>query len=454
MVYEENIEKLKKSMKINTTKKTGKHIINKSAPILPFPTRNPERAKFARKMFGVVGELARIINGKKLLDNFNIDTYIEKIVDVVNCKKEDRIYLKKLIKEYLIDNDGNIKIFHINLFNYIELTPGNESVGEKNIAQFLYDLFFKDITEVKRLFENKDSKNIIAKLILLKLNGLEDTEVKSVYIDKLNYITSVAKEDIEFLCKHEEFFIKNFDKLIAYYYFYYITQLSIKLDKKKNADFNKIEEIYYLLDWERAGKNRQSTTKGYSYIKSSSKQLLVNINVLEHLNFLFGTKGYDLPEIYKLYNNLDEYEKFNYLSTIASWISFYRKLFDQEDSELEMDLDKLINELEKSLLRKIDKATMSRYALSIEEIGKKYLLKYRGVYKYMLNLNQEMILLLTAVSIKKDKISLKALFKEYERRGVFLDKYSKGEIIELLSKLNLIDKKSDSGDAQYVKSIL
>ena len=65
-----------------------------------------------------------------------------------------------------------------------------------------------------------------------------------------------------------------------------------------------------------------------------------------------------------------------------------------------------------------------------------------------------MILLLTAVSIKKDKISLKALFKEYERRGVFLDKYSKGEIIELLSKLNLIDKKSDSGDAQYVKSIL
>ena len=62
--------------------------------------------------------------------------------------------------------------------------------------------------------------------------------------------------------------------------------------------------------------------------------------------------------------------------------------------------------------------------------------------------------MITAICIKEDKITLKDLFKEYERRGVFLDSYSQIEVIDLLGKLNLIDKKSDSGDAQYVKSIL
>lgn len=77
-----------------------------------------------------------------------------------------------------------------------------------------------------------------------------------------------------------------------------------------------------------------------------------------------------------------------------------------------------------------------------------------GSYGYMLNMTQEILLMITAICIKEDKITLKDLFKEYERRGVFLDSYSQIEVIDLLGKLNLIDKKSDSGDAQYVKSIL
>ena len=39
-------------------------------------------------------------------------------------------------------------------------------------------------------------------------------------------------------------------------------------------------------------------------------------------------------------------------------------------------------------------------------------------------------------------------------RGIFLDNISKEHLQEFFTKLNLIDKKSDSGDAQYVKRIL
>ncbi|MEM5611818.1 DNA phosphorothioation-dependent restriction protein DptG [Bacillus thuringiensis] len=72
----------------------------------------------------------------------------------------------------------------------------------------------------------------------------------------------------------------------------------------------------------------------------------------------------------------------------------------------------------------------------------------------MLNISQDMLLLLTALSLKKERKPLKQVFIDLEARGLFFDRYSKEEIVQLFDKLNLIDKKSDSGDAQYVKPIL
>ena len=57
-------------------------------------------------------------------------------------------------------------------------------------------------------------------------------------------------------------------------------------------------------------------------------------------------------------------------------------------------------------------------------------------------------------SIRKDKIKLKDLFEEYKRRGIYFDRDSQSKIVDLFEKLNIIEKKSDSGDAQYVRSIL
>lgn len=52
------------------------------------------------------------------------------------------------------------------------------------------------------------------------------------------------------------------------------------------------------------------------------------------------------------------------------------------------------------------------------------------------------------------KIRLTKLFEEFEKRGLLFDRESKKHIIELFEKMNLLEKRSDSGDAQYVKYIL
>ena len=73
----------------------------------------------------------------------------------------------------------------------------------------------------------------------------------------------------------------------------------------------------------------------------------------------------------------------------------------------------------------------------------------------MLNLSEETLIFLTKLSIKdQDQMRLKDVFKAFEKRGVFLDSASKEQVATYYEKLNLIEKKSDSGDAKYVKRIL
>ena len=73
----------------------------------------------------------------------------------------------------------------------------------------------------------------------------------------------------------------------------------------------------------------------------------------------------------------------------------------------------------------------------------------------VLNLTERDIIFLTKLALRDmEKIRLNELYAQYELRGVFLDTTSKALLQEFFTKLNLIDKKSDSGDAQYVKRIL
>ena len=64
-----------------------------------------------------------------------------------------------------------------------------------------------------------------------------------------------------------------------------------------------------------------------------------------------------------------------------------------------------------------------------------------------------MLYAITALCVK-ERMTTKDLFKEYEKRGLFFDSKSQFQIVEYLINLNLIEKKSDSGDVRYVKPIL
>lgn len=457
-MYENNIKDLKKSLSMS--EKGIKHKIGVRSKFFPFTTN--ERYTISQKeTSGTVGELVRLINNKKLgNEDLEIDKIIKQIMQLVQLEDEnDRSYLYEVIKEHIISEDGNRNIFHYDLYNYI-----NSNKKEEKIAKFLYDVFFKEMKYFEHIYSEIENEDVITRLIL---EGLEESDYlvdrqsddnEECYENKLQFITKLAYEDFRFLLKNKDFFLEYFERLVYFYYFYYLVQLCIKINKRFNSDYNKVEETYYLLDWEKAGKNRKSAIKGYKDIKDRGEELWVNLNVIEHSNFLMGTENYNLVEIKEYFLSLNEKEKLEYLETLKEWVKEYKICTHQEDqdNDIELDFDKLMNEIIQSVSIKLsDPGRGRRLFNNVEEIGKLYFLKSRGgAYGYMFNLTQETILMLTAICVKKEKITLKALFEEYNKRGVFLDKESKELVVTFLEKLNLIDKKSDSGDAQYVKSIL
>jgi DNA phosphorothioation-dependent restriction protein DptG len=110
-------------------------------------------------------------------------------------------------------------------------------------------------------------------------------------------------------------------------------------------------------------------------------------------------------------------------------------------------------------MRQFEKTARSRaneaYQSSFHEFCRNNYLQNRKTSGLMLVLNEEQLVLLTKIIIgNKKQMRLNELFAEFEIRGVFMDNATKDCVVEFYEKLNLIEKKSDSGDAQYVKGIL
>ncbi|WMX54806.1 DNA phosphorothioation-dependent restriction protein DptG [Peribacillus sp. R9-11] len=461
MVEQKNLQELRDSLSIKPDNAGLKHTINRKSTFLPFTTRGTERPKFRKGFEGVLGEFTRNISSNHLKEKLNLEDLIKNISQVVDVSEEDKPFFEQILRLFLQDKKGNIKVFHPHVFQYLPFNEGPEMKGEQEIAKFLSDVLIEADKEFKKMFEKNSSDDLVAKLVLHQLVGVEKTDAKIKYSSKLPYISKMFKEDFLFLVQHEDYFKSHYEIFLSYYYFLYITQLTLKFSQKGKGKLESNNEVFYTLDWEATSKNRKSYGYGYQMIKEAARTLLIDINSLEHLNFLMGTDdSQSYSELQLTYEQLPSEEKEVLLGLLRQWIVEYRFHLALPGQNLPENLtyEDLVAKLYSSIEEAYEKPTMqgprNRYNLSIEEIGKKFFLKTRGSLGYMLNVSQDLLLLLTALSLKKERKSLKQVFLDLELRGIYLDRYSREEIVKLYDKLNLLDKKSDSGDAQYVKPIL
>ncbi len=413
----------------------------------------------------VVGAFSRIICNKDLKSEFNDEEFIENVVEFVGefegtTGKES---FKDIVRTMFIDKDNKLVDFNIKTINYIAATNADEKV-----AKFLYSVFFNEkLKEEVKQYYDRDVDNILYKLVLKALPELKE---KNTLVDKykcyLPFVKELFIKDFKFLLKDEELYKNSIKRFLEYYYIFYVSQLSMKLGQFEKADLDKPDKLYFSLGWESISKNRTAYIYGWEKIKLSVEALFSHAITLELLNHdnLDDQLGY--KELFNIFSN-DEEEIEKQIEELCSqyierrqdgimWNEFEVKRSNSENKAFDK-VYKLFEAVEYQFQGKASTRSRANVAYNNwfikfvqENFGKR-----RGSLGYSLNLNEEDIILLTKICINDNKkLKLSVLFNEFEKRGISFDRDSQIKIVQLYEKLNLLEKKSDSGDAQYVRSIL
>ncbi|GGC76579.1 hypothetical protein GCM10007216_03930 [Thalassobacillus devorans] len=423
----------------------------------------------------IIGELVRIMNNVskpefKYKGDYTYSDYtlINNVIEKVSFPDEEHHdILADFLEDYLFKNNKELKPLHLYLFNYIETTNKNKNEKEK-FARFIFDLFFYQKTELTSLFSSKETDNLLTELIINGLPELETQPIKNQirhtrYSNVLPFISDIFFKDFLFLSKQKEYFITHFFKIIHYYMFQYVLQFLKSAQKFGNEkDVDEMDPFHFTLDWETGVGGYREAVHDYQFIKTNAINLFVHFHAMSHLshNHELHNPSDELKSYSKI---IQELEKLNPEETqkekekLRNWIMTYSNLINTDvppELKNELEFKELFKVLFNQLQIGMSNDVRKNFGEHIDRLGKGRFLKGRGKHGYLLSLKQDEFLMLSAVAVGDKKIPLKTFFKELKRRGILFDHYSKREAVKLLEQQNYIEKKSDSGDAQYVKPIL
>lgn len=464
--YETLKEKLLKDGKLKS------HSTGNAYDLLPIS----QNSKLIRGNFSEsLGEFVRKITKSKVKQvkpkdtdtkmETDVDFITEYIAENMEFNSDDERYdFIKLINSYLFSSDQLIVAVHPFLYNFMNV----ESNKYNKYAVFLSDIFVNDNEDIKQLFESNESDNIVIKVILDKIKQLrvkDSKEVQHTFVNMLPNFTALYQKDLLYLSKNKDKFLKDFPLLTHFYAFMYMIQLLVQFNLFEKADYSKCEPLYFALDWETISKRRSAAKElnSYKLIKEHLSDLFAHIHALSQLSYNTISMQEDKNMVFgysdlwsKIQLEGPEYEA-NFIREFKSWILEYRKSIDAPsicDMPITNDYPSLIRLFFDSLKIGTSDSVRKKNGETIENMGADAFLKARGSLGSLFNIRHDLLMLLTGVIVKDERKPLKIVFEEFEKRGIKFDRYSKQEIIVLYNSHNMLDKKSDSGDAQYVKPIL
>jgi len=468
------------------------HITGNRIKILPFTTKYSKDCDLDFRMFqGIVGECFRISNNtsftkelvkdkensfKKKLRNYIIDKALKK---VDTDKTED---LEEVIIHLFFEDDGALIKFNNKMLPYMHFISEHSML--KETSAFIYDIFLTNDLLNQDSLTHSLNDNLFYKLIVECLPPLEpkpkSTE-KLLYTDLLIEITELFRKDLNFLASKNELLLNHIEDLFKYYYFFYLSQLAIRLNTF--GESKTLNPIYFSMDWETLSETRPSYNFGWKKIVYDLENLFAHANTIELLNFITinGENIGDYSSIVIYFKELTNPEQEILINKIKELSNFYKPQIEALKSPFKalenwekcerilpssLKNKKFNNEIQEelySLFYRINyqfknsgrDKPYNDYASWLIQFCKINYTKTRGRLGSTTVINQETLLFFTKICIAdNEKIRLKELWNELEQRGLTFDEASKVEIVKLFERINLLEKKSDSGDAQYVKSII
>ncbi|MDI5897660.1 DNA phosphorothioation-dependent restriction protein DptG [Flavobacterium yafengii] len=466
--------------------KSFRHVTGNQIKILPFTTKFKSDFTLEFKSFqGIIGELFRIVNKKSKIETIDQNVYfktelketiLENAINKVETENVEE--LKRMLSKLFFDEDNGLMKFNIKTLSYMNLSDSNDDV--KEVSKFIFEIFLMEDFYKNSFDEDITNQNLLHQLILECLPVLPDSKTKTKSNTYKNLFPEIKEQfnvDLKFLKENNDFFLKHVEDLFKYYYFHYLSQIILRFNNFGN-DTGVIKPIHFTLDWETLSETRLSShSLGWKHLNRYSQSIFAHVNAIELLNYiLIDDKPIgEYNQMVLIYESLDSVEKEKFQSCIKEVILFYTESISLNTGSWE-ECEKLLNlELGRRKFESIIVKDLYTFWYKInyqfdntkrENADVKYanwfsrfavvnFTKQRGRLGSTTVLSQELLLFLTRLCIgNEEKIRLKFLWDRFKDRGIVFDETSKLEITKLFEKINLIEKKSDSGDAQYIKSTI
>jgi len=467
------------SLEQNFTSKTGtiRHNTGRRNPILPFNTKWKESAIIDLKSFtGIIGESYRLLEGKAFPEELKNSSLLKEVIIknvLEKVKTDDKEELIHIIQKLFFDDSNGLIKFNVRALSYMIFD--NYQPQFKEISKFIYSIFLREIS-LDTIISKQNRENIFYQLIYESLPPLTDTKNKESIKHYNNLLPSISNafiKDFKFLMKNESFFLNNVENLFKYYYFFYTSQLAMKLNRF-GVNSGEKRGIYFSMDWESLSISRNAYSFGWKILEHNIKNLFSHVNTVELLSYL--SIDDEFVEDYESLVEKSEGISDEVIEYIRELSTFYTSRIEEDSlrpktwSDCEQELISILENryTESTISREIyslwyrinfqflnstRKKPYDDYSKWLVRFIKSNFIKNRGRLGATTVLNQEMLLFLTKLIIADNsKIRLKNLWEQFEERGILFDDTSKVEIVKLFEKINLLEKKSDSGNAQYVKS--
>lgn len=399
----------------------------------------------------------------------------EKLFDNVEFfSPNDRSIFYNVIKELYFENldtdEGTYKIQPKNL-RFMSTIPCTNRA--KVVANFIFSVLGEDdkISKIMQEIDRQQDQAGTALDVFMKewLGDGDLSEKEEIeYFKVVHYFDRCFTEDLLFLISRDDFSCEDLFELIRIYYLNYVIQTSLQLDKFFDGSRDEPQHIYYCMENEKTSQNRECFIHGWKSLDQSLLNMYVHTNTIEMLNASNVSEKTD----YLLLKDLLDQGQLNQEQTasqIRQICDFYILHINFSGIENVPYRNEAINPVEREIMHLFDVVrfqfmnsstrggVLQKYAKTFSDEAKDemHFLQNRGRSGDMLCISDERLIFLTKIAVKnKEMMKLSDVFTEFEKRGIFLDTNSKVYAMQFYERLNLIEKKSDSGDAQYVKRIL
>lgn len=413
----------------------------------------------------LIGTFLCRIEGQKPVE-INVADLVEKLKSETEIEAGQETLFYETVKQLFFDSEEQLRPLNLQRLSHIP----HKEVSEEKVVDFLVDVLGQKENLKKLVKEAKrnefNATNVFERLVLKYLSSEEDKKDDEIpYYKVVSAVTQQFEADLKYVLSNQNRVREYLISLLDLYFFSYTAQTCLQLERFMDGERESNIPLYFCLDWEKTSQSRQCYTCGWQKLQYAVEKMFAHVVTLEILNHTeTGSDKFDYIELREYLSENPDYE-----TEIAQKIDEVTEVYRQSitDCSVMSEIKKVddddavrvaVRYLFDSVKCQFENTGRSRaynsYANKFERFCFKFL-KSRGRSGRMLGLSEEILIFLTKISIKEqEQMRLKDVFDEFEKRGVFLDAISKEQVTIYYEKLNLIEKKSDSGDAKYVKRIL